>query len=71
MLLYAEGTFALDLAQCTLWSCSDRGGMKLPVKKRVGKKRQLSRTELARRIITDYADQLREIIRKLRRRHLH
>ena len=42
-----------------------------PVKKRVGKKRMLSRTELARRIITDYADQLREIIRKLRRRHLH
>jgi hypothetical protein len=37
----------------------------------VGKKRQLSRTELARRIITDYADQLREIIRQLRRRHLH
>jgi hypothetical protein len=32
--------------------------MKPPVKKRVGKKRQLSRTELARRIITDYADQL-------------
>jgi hypothetical protein len=60
---------SLDLAQCTLWSCSDRGGMKPPpVKKRVGKKRQLSRTELARRIITDYADQLREIIRKLRRR---
>jgi hypothetical protein len=38
--------------------------MKPPVKKRmgnkrVGKKRLLSRTELARRIITDYADQLR------------
>ena len=39
--------------------------------KRVGKKRLLLRTELARRIITDYADQLRAIIRKLRRHHLH
>ncbi|WP_306768094.1 hypothetical protein [Bradyrhizobium sp. MOS002] len=42
--------------------------MKSPVKKRVGKRRRLSRTELARRIITDYADQLRAIIKQLRRR---
>jgi hypothetical protein len=41
-----------------------------PAKKRVAKKRKLSRSELAHRIIADYADQLREIIRKLRR-HLH
>ena len=38
-----------------------------PAKKRVVKKRKLSRAELARRIIEDYADQLREIIKKLRR----
>jgi len=38
-----------------------------PVKTRVVKKR-LSRSEEARRIIQEYADQLREIIRKLRRR---
>ncbi|CUT11101.1 hypothetical protein BF49_2181 [Bradyrhizobium sp.] len=36
--------------------------------KSVGKRRRLSRTELARRIITDYADQLRAIIKQLRRR---
>ncbi|MDN3274832.1 hypothetical protein QWJ07_11285 [Frankia sp. RB7] len=39
--------------------------MKPPVKKRLGNKRKLSRTELARRIIADYADQLRAIIRRL------
>jgi hypothetical protein len=39
-----------------------------PVKTRVVKKRKLSRSEEARRIIQEYADQLREIIRKLRRR---
>jgi hypothetical protein len=31
-------------------------------------KKRLSRSEEARRIIQEYADQLREIIRKLRRR---
>jgi hypothetical protein len=42
--------------------------MQPAVKKRVAKKRKLSHTELARRIITDYANHLREIIKKLRKR---
>ena len=62
---------AFDLAQCTLWSCADRCDMKPPDKPGVDKDEpppKLSRSEEALRIIEEYADHLREIIKKLRRR---
>ena len=59
---------AFDLAQCALWSCGKLRNMKPPDKPRVTKRRKLSRLELARRIIADYAEDLRKIITKLRRR---
>ena len=68
-LFTADGSF--DLAQCILGSCADLSDMKPPDKPRVDKDEpppKLSRSEEALRIIEEYADQLREIIRKLRRR---
>ena len=60
-----------DLAQCTLWSCAKRSDMKPSDKPRLGEDEpppKLSRSEEALRIIKEYADNLREIIKKLRRR---
>ena len=68
-LVMVDGSF--DLAQCTLWSGANRWYMKSPDKPRVDKDEpplKLSRSEEARRIIEEYAHQLREIIRKFRRR---
>jgi hypothetical protein len=62
---------AFDLAQCTLWSSPDRWDMKPSDKPRLDKDKpppKLSRSEEALRIIEEYADHLREIIKKLRRR---
>ena len=53
-----------------LWFCADRRGMKPPEELRPGKVERplkLSRSEDARRIIQEYIDNLREIIKKLRR----
>jgi hypothetical protein len=60
-----------DLAQWFLWLSADRRGMKPPEQPRPGKVERppkLSRSEDARRIIQEYIDNLREIIKKLRRR---
>ena len=68
-LITADGSF--DLAQCILGSCADRYGMKPPDKPPLGKDEpplKLSRSQEALRIIEEYAEQLREIIKKLRRR---
>ena len=59
-----------DLAQWSLWSRADRCDMKPSDEpRRVDKDEppKLSRSEEARRIIEEYADHLREIIKKLRR----
>ena len=61
---------AFDLAQCTLQSCANRWDMKPSDKPRLGKDEpppKLSRSEEALRIIEEYVDSLREIIKKLRR----
>ena len=58
-----------DLAQCPLWFCADRCDMKPSDEPRLGKNEpppKLSRSEEARRIIDEYANHLREIIKKLR-----
>ena len=60
-----------DLAQWSFWFCADRCDMKPSDKPRLGKDEpppKLSRSEDARRIIQEYIDNLREIIKKLRRR---
>jgi hypothetical protein len=62
---------AFDLAQYPLWSCADRCGMNPPDKPREGNDEpppKLSRSEEALQIIEEYADHLRAIIKKLRRR---
>jgi hypothetical protein len=62
---------AFDLAQCILWSCAKRADMKPPDKPREGNEEpppKLSRTEEALRIIEEYAEALREIIKKFRSR---
>jgi hypothetical protein len=62
---------AFDLPPISPWSCADRRAMKPSDKPRLGKDEpppKLSRSEEALRIIEEYADQLREIIKKLRRR---
>ena len=61
----------IDLAQCTLWSCADRYDMKPSGKIRLGKVKappKRSRSKETRRIIEEYVDKLREIIKKLRQR---
>ena len=65
------GLVPIDLAQCTLWSCADRYDMKPSGKTRLGKVKappKRSRSKETRRIIEEYVDNLREIIKKLRRR---
>jgi hypothetical protein len=62
---------AFDLAQCPFWSCINRYGMKPSDKPRLDEDEpppKLSHSEEARRIIEEYAEHLREIIKKLRRR---
>jgi hypothetical protein len=64
------GRSSLDIAQDTLWSCADRRDMKPPDKPRVDDDEppKPTRSEEALRIIEEYADQLRNIIKRLRRR---
>ena len=55
----------------SFWLSADRRGMKPPEAPRPGKVERppkLSRSADARRIIQEYIDNLREIIKKLRRR---
>jgi hypothetical protein len=55
----------------SFWLSADRRGMKPSEEPRPGKVERpprLSRSEDARRIIQEYIDNLREIIKKLRRR---
>src|SRR5258706_10024211 len=55
----------------SFWLSVDRGGMKPPEEPRPGKVERppkLPRSEDARRIIQEYIDNLREIIKKFRRR---
>ena len=55
----------------SFWLSADRRGMKPPEEPRPGKVERppkLSRSADARRIIQEYIDNLREIIKKLRRR---
>jgi hypothetical protein len=71
LLARSGGWSPFDLAQCTLWSCAERGDMKPPDKRRLGEDEpplQLSRSDEALRIIEEYANHLREIIKKLRQR---
>jgi hypothetical protein len=60
-----------DLAQRSLWPCADRRDMKPSDEPRLGEDEpppKLSRSEEACQIIEEYVDNLREIIKKLRRR---
>jgi hypothetical protein len=63
-----------DLAQRIVWLCANRCDMTPPDKPGLGKEEpptKLSRSEEALRIIEEYAEHLRELIEKFRRRHLH
>lgn len=65
------GPACLDLAQCSHWPRPDRRDMNRSDKPRVGKDKRppkLSRSEEARRIIQEYVENLRKIVKKLRRR---
>ncbi|MCP3459742.1 hypothetical protein [Bradyrhizobium sp. CCGUVB23] len=69
--MVAEVSWSLDLAQCAVFVLPDRQGMKPPEEPRQNKETtKPSRLEEARRIIEEYANDLREIIKKLRR-HLN
>ena len=69
--LLGKANGPLDLAQWFLLALCRPWGMKPPEEPRPGKVERppkLSRSEDARRIIQEYIDNLREIIKKLRRR---